>query len=816
MPIGQKEVVSEEELAEVRQAFNEFDLDGNGHITSKEIGEVMKAVGEDIPGYKLRDMIREVDDNKNGTVEFDEFLKVLMWLLIYVRICCTYSTNVHLVSVLQSSYYRLGNRDPASRRSREPGFFRRQSMDISFSSSLHSTVPQDFEGFQDRGRSKHRSSSKSKKKKRRRRHSSSSSSSPSPSSRSRKRRHSPHTDPTEALSRLVTLLSQSTDRLATPSQPAQTSTSITQPSSDPLLLPEHRPDSPSEVESVATGDFQFHVTGSHSRSRSRSHSMDASEDSDDEPIMGTSFSKESFEKAVEVVRRQLGFDSPPVPDPPMLKSVRSDRVEFTFQKAVKTRQGVTKKGGTSETSAEGTTHSYSDAEKVGFVDYINNWLKDDEDVKRMLPINKDSDDIFTVVGDGILLCKMINAAAPDTIDRRTINFTKLNVYTKHENNILALNSAKSIGCCIVNIGAEDISKGKPHLILGLLWQVIRIGLFAKIDLSEVPGLVRLLRDGETIEDLRALSPEELLIRWVNYHLEQDGSMRRITNFSGDIKDSEVYSILLHQIAPKENPLSYISLVPDHHERAESVLQNADVIGCRAFVTPNDIVKGNQKLNMAFVANLFNHYPALEPTEEEFEYVEETREEKTFRNWMNSLGVTPRLEDMIQPGIVNWDKVNKPPFKQMGGKMKKIENCNYAVELGHKMKFSLVGIGGEDIHNGTQTLTLDKKPIQDKEIVAWANEKITEKFDSSAATFSSFKDSSLSDSKAILQLIEALKPGSVKWDDKISNAQYALSLGRRVGAPFYALPEDIVEVKPKMLLTTFAFLMAVGLQQSASN
>ncbi|KAJ8049941.1 hypothetical protein HOLleu_02913 [Holothuria leucospilota] len=186
-------------------------------------------------------------------------------------------------------------------------------MDISFSSSLHSTVPQDFEGFQDRGRSKHRSSSKSKKKKRRRRHSSSSSSSPSPSSRSRKRRHSPHTDfPTEALSWLVTLLSQSADRLATPSQPAQDqpSTSITQPSSDPLLLPEHRPDSPSEVESVATGDFQFHVTRSHSH---------ASEDSDDEPIMGTSFSKESFEKAVEVVRRQLGFDSPPVPDPPVAK-----------------------------------------------------------------------------------------------------------------------------------------------------------------------------------------------------------------------------------------------------------------------------------------------------------------------------------------------------------------------------------------------------------------------------------------------------------------------------------------------------------------
>ncbi len=38
-------------------------------------------------------------------------------------------------------------------------------------------------------------------------------------------------------------------------------------------------------------------------------------------------------------------------------------------------------------------------------------------------------------------------------------------------------------------------------------------------------------------------------------------------------------------------------------------------------------------------------------------------------------------------------------------MKKIENCNYAVELGKNMGFSLVGIGGEDIRNGVKTLVL---------------------------------------------------------------------------------------------------------------
>lgn len=54
----------------------QFDADKNGHITAGEIKDVLKALGEETPGYKIRDMIREVDIDENGTVEFDEFLKV--------------------------------------------------------------------------------------------------------------------------------------------------------------------------------------------------------------------------------------------------------------------------------------------------------------------------------------------------------------------------------------------------------------------------------------------------------------------------------------------------------------------------------------------------------------------------------------------------------------------------------------------------------------------------------------------------------------------------------------------------------------------
>ncbi len=58
--------------------------------------------------------------------------------------------------------------------------------------------------------------------------------------------------------------------------------------------------------------------------------------------------------------------------------------------------------------------------------------------------------------------------------------------------------------------------------------------------------------GEDLSDLLALSPEEILLRWFNYHLKQAGSSRVVRNFGKDISDSECYTILLNQIAPEDS------------------------------------------------------------------------------------------------------------------------------------------------------------------------------------------------------------------------------------------------------------------------
>ncbi len=52
---------------------------------------------------------------------------------------------------------------------------------------------------------------------------------------------------------------------------------------------------------------------------------------------------------------------------------------------------------------EGSVHSYSLEERRSFAEYINQLLKDDPDLRDVLPLNPNSDDLFTVCSQGLLL-----------------------------------------------------------------------------------------------------------------------------------------------------------------------------------------------------------------------------------------------------------------------------------------------------------------------------------------------------------------------------------------------------------------------------
>ena len=69
--------LTEEQIAEFKEAFSLFDKDGDGTITTKELGTVMRSLGQNPTEAELMDMIHEVDADGNGTIDFPEFLTMM-------------------------------------------------------------------------------------------------------------------------------------------------------------------------------------------------------------------------------------------------------------------------------------------------------------------------------------------------------------------------------------------------------------------------------------------------------------------------------------------------------------------------------------------------------------------------------------------------------------------------------------------------------------------------------------------------------------------------------------------------------------------
>ena len=133
-----------------------------------------------------------------------------------------------------------------------------------------------------------------------------------------------------------------------------------------------------------------------------------------------------------------------------------------------------------------------------------------------------------------------------------------------------------------------------------------------------------------------LKPEEILKRWLNYHLKRAGQPP-VNNLGKDLADSRSLLYVLNQL---DNSLCKLDGLneSDDVKRAEIMINNSFALGCADVVGPKDIVKGNEKVNIIFVAELFNTKHGLDDNDIEIEIEEETREERAYKQWINSLGI----------------------------------------------------------------------------------------------------------------------------------------------------------------------------------
>ncbi|KAK1316666.1 Fimbrin-like protein 2 [Acorus calamus] len=464
------------------------------------------------------------------------------------------------------------------------------------------------------------------------------------------------------------------------------------------------------------------------------------------------------------------------------------RVYLNLQARAAAKLGSGAKNSSAFLKATTTTllHTIDESEKASYVAHINSYLGEDPFLKKYLPLDPATNDLFELAKNGMLLCKLINVAVPGTIDERAINTKQvLNPWERNENHTLCLNSAKAIGCTVVNIGTQDLIEGRSHLVLGLISQIIKIQLLADLNLKKTPQLVELVDDGKDVEELMSLAPEKVLLRWMNFHLKKAGYKKTVTNFSSDVKDGEAYAYLLNVLAPEHCSPSTLDM-KDPSARAELILEHAEKMDCKRYLTPNDIVEGSPNLNLAFVAHIFHHRNGLSTDSKQISFaemmsddVQVSREERAFRLWINSLGTVIYVNNVFEDVRNGLDKNNM---------VEKLMRFNI-LQLLKNLRFHSQG-----------------KEMTDADILSWANNKV--KSSGRTSQMESFKDKNLSNGIFFLELLSAVEPRVVNWnlvtkgesdEEKKLNATYIISVARKLGCSIFLLPEDIMETGYGMVL-----------------
>ena len=81
-----------------------------------------------------------------------------------------------------------------------------------------------------------------------------------------------------------------------------------------------------------------------------------------------------------------------------------------------------------------------------------------------------------------------------------------------------------------------------------------------------------------------MPPENILIRWINFHLKAAGQERRVANLGSDLKDSVVLLYVLNQLDKEHCSLEGLN-EKDDTKRAYTMIKNATAMGVPEVVRP---------------------------------------------------------------------------------------------------------------------------------------------------------------------------------------------------------------------------------------
>jgi len=73
----EKNGLTEDEVLEIREAFDLFDTDHSGEIDVAELKQALMNLGIDTKNQTLQNMLADIDKNGNANIDFDEFIDMM-------------------------------------------------------------------------------------------------------------------------------------------------------------------------------------------------------------------------------------------------------------------------------------------------------------------------------------------------------------------------------------------------------------------------------------------------------------------------------------------------------------------------------------------------------------------------------------------------------------------------------------------------------------------------------------------------------------------------------------------------------------------
>ncbi len=247
---------------------------------------------------------------------------------------------------------------------------------------------------------------------------------------------------------------------------------------------------------------------------------------------------------------------------------------------------------------------------IDVLGFVNSVIKNDTRFSHKFPIS-DEARLMEAVKDGVLLGTLINNVIPGAVDPKSLILPEHPTqYQKIENLRAAINAGVKIGCANDVLSPGMVVHGKSVLVINMIDDLRKLKTCQVLRKS--PSLMALATNKETLEDVFGLPTEELLKRWLNYHLEKSGAKGvRVNDLGKDLEDGRVYLQVMGQLDPCRCPSKFLEET-DPSKRMRHVLDCAVNIGVRHSLNVEGLMSDPQRTHTLLCCLLFNAKNGLEP------------------------------------------------------------------------------------------------------------------------------------------------------------------------------------------------------------